>query len=55
MIAKRCKIGLEKFKEYLNIIKGNNIYFLATILDPQIKTKWIKDNINDTNAVITRL
>ena len=32
------KVGIEKLEEYVNIMKDNDIYFLATILDPQIKT-----------------
>jgi hypothetical protein len=47
--------GLQLFKEYLGFMKNNDIYFLATILDPRIKTKWIKDHIDDADEVITRL
>jgi hypothetical protein len=36
-------------------MKGNDIYFLATLLDPRIKTQWIKDNLNNVDAVIARL
>jgi hypothetical protein len=46
---------MNKFKDYVDIIKGNNIYFLATLLDPWVKTQWIKNNLNNTDIVIARL
>ena len=36
-------------------MKSNNIYFLATLLDPRVKTQQIKDNLNNANIVIKRL
>jgi len=30
--------GLEKFNKYFKRIKSNNIYFIATVLDPRVKT-----------------
>ena len=36
-------------------MKSNDIYFLATLLDPRVKTQWIKDNLNNANTVIKRL
>jgi hypothetical protein len=47
--------GLQLFKEYLGFMKDNDIYFLATILDPRIKTKWIEDHIDDADKIIARL
>ena len=41
------KVGIEKLEEYVNIMKDNDIYFLATILDPRIKTQWIRDNLEN--------
>jgi hypothetical protein len=49
------KAGIDKFKDYIDIIKGNDIYFLATLLDPRVKTQWIKDNLDDADIVIARL
>jgi hypothetical protein len=36
------KKGPEKFNEYNGIMKRNDIYYIATILGPQVKTKWLK-------------
>ncbi len=33
----------------------NDIYYLATILDPRIKIQWIKDNIEDVEKIIDRI
>jgi hypothetical protein len=39
--------GLDKFNEYYSLLKSNDIYFIATVLDPQIKTQWIRDHLPD--------
>jgi len=31
--------SIKKFKEYIDFIKSNDIYFLATLLDPRVKTQ----------------
>jgi hypothetical protein len=31
--------GITKFKDYIDFMKGNDIYFLATLLDPRVKTQ----------------
>ena len=49
------KVGIEKLEEYVNIMKDNDIYFLATILDPRIKTQWIRDNLENADNVIRRI
>jgi len=36
-------------------MKGNDIYFLATMLDPRIKTKWVEDYVENPAKVIARL
>jgi hypothetical protein len=46
---------LKLFRKYFSLIKNNDIYFLATILDPRIKTKWIKDYIKNLIKIITHL
>ncbi len=44
-----------KFKEYQELMVDNDIYYLATILDPRIKIQWIKDNIEDVEKIIDRI
>ena len=41
-MIKACKKGYEKFEKYFNIMKENDIYFLASTLDPRIKTRIIR-------------
>ena len=36
-LVKAAKYGLEKFNEYNGYIKGNDIYYIASVLDPRIK------------------
>ena len=33
-LVEAAKYGLEKFNEYNNYIKGNNIHYIASVLDP---------------------
>ena len=48
--------GIIKFDDYYKLIKSNDIYFIATILDPRIKTQWIKDYLLDeANMIIKRV
>ena len=48
--------GITKFDDYYKLIKSNDIYFIATILDPRIKTQWIKDHLPDeANTIIERV
>jgi hypothetical protein len=49
------KVGLDLFNEYHSFMKSNNIYYLATILDPRIKTKWIKANCANSNTIIEQI
>jgi hypothetical protein len=49
------KAGITKFKDYVDFMKGSDIYFLATLLDRRVKTQWIKDNLGDVDVVIERL
>ena len=45
----------EKFIEYKELIEGNDIYYIATILDPRIKTQWIKDHVENADDIIRRI
>ena len=49
------KVGLDLFNEYHSFMKSNDIYYLATILDPRVKTKWIKANCTNANTIIERI
>ena len=49
------KVGLDLFNEYYNFIKSNDIYYSATVLDPRVKTKWIKANCANANTIIQRI
>jgi hypothetical protein len=50
------KVGYDVFKGYNSFMKGNDIYLLATILDPRIKTQWIKNNLAiDAETIVNRL
>jgi hypothetical protein len=37
--------GIDKFNKYNEYMKKNMIYFISLILDPRVKTRWIKKNI----------
>lgn len=37
-LALVAKTRLDKFKDYHDYMKANNIYYITIILDPQIKT-----------------
>src|ERR1700722_11295253 len=47
--------GLLKFEEYNGLMKEINIYYIAYVLDPQIKTQFLKDNIEDADEIIERI
>lgn len=54
-LALAAKTGLDKFKDYHDYMKANNIYYIAAILDPRIKTNWLKKNVINANKVIKNL
>jgi hypothetical protein len=54
-ITSAVEAGIDKFKEYFDAMKVVDLYFLATILDPRIKTAWIRDNLDDAEEVIDRI
>ena len=36
-------------------VKDSDFYYLATVLDPRVKTEWIKQNLRDPDEVIRRV
>lgn len=34
--------GMSVIEQYYNYVKDNDIYYIASILGPRIKTKWLK-------------
>jgi hypothetical protein len=34
--------GIEKLKEYQELVKGNDLYYIAQVYDPCLKTKAIE-------------
>jgi hypothetical protein len=54
-LTKAAKVGIEKFKEYHDLIKLNHTYYITAILDPRIKTNWIKKNVQDANNIINEI
>jgi hAT family C-terminal dimerisation region len=49
------KAGVETFEKYNSFMRDNDIYFIASVLDPRIKTQWIKDHMPDADNVIKRI
>jgi hypothetical protein len=37
-LVEACKKGLEKFKWYYSDIQEHDFYFIASVLDPRVKT-----------------
>ncbi|KAH8758154.1 hypothetical protein BGZ57DRAFT_1008697 [Hyaloscypha finlandica] len=50
-----AKAGLEVFKEYYSYMKENDIYWIACVLDPRIKTKWLLRKIPEADDIIERI
>jgi hypothetical protein len=48
-------IGLTKFNKYNRFIQGNDIHYIAVVLDPRIKYQWIRKNVADADQVIGRI
>ena len=49
------KQGKETFKKHYSYLEDHDFYYLATVLDPRIKTRWIKENIETPDEVIDRI
>jgi hypothetical protein len=54
-LVEACKKGLEKFKWYYSDMREHDFYFIASVLDPQVKTRWLKDNVKSANQIIERI
>ncbi len=50
-----AKAGLTKFNEYFQYMKENDTYQIACVLDPRIKTNWLRKNTSDPREIITRI
>ena len=51
-----AKAGLNKLEEYSGYMKENDTYWIASILDPRVKTAWLwKNSTNEANTIITRI
>jgi len=46
--------GISLLEQYYDCIKGNDIYYIASVLDPRIKTKWLK-TLPDGEKIINRI
>ena len=46
--------GISLLERYHDCVKDNNIYYIASILDPRIKTKWLK-TLLDGDKIIDRI
>jgi hypothetical protein len=46
--------GISVLEEYYDYVKGNDIYYIAGVLDPRIKTRWLK-TLPYGNEVINRI
>ena len=54
-IVKAVKVGLLKFEEYNGYMQGNDIYYIAAVLDPRVKTRWLKSNVKNAAQIIARI
>lgn len=48
-IPSGCEAGLELFFDYG---KQNDVYLIASVRGPRVKTRWIKKNLNDSDKII---
>lgn len=46
--------GISLLEKYHDCVKDNDIYYIASVLDPQIKTKWLK-MLPDGEKIIDRI
>lgn len=54
-LVQAVKAGRDVFDKYYSYMLQSDIFFIATVLDPRIKTKWIRDNVNKPDEVIDRI
>jgi hypothetical protein len=46
--------GISLLEKYHDCVKDNDIYYIASVLDPRIKTKWLK-TLSDGEKIIDRI
>jgi hypothetical protein len=46
--------GITLLEHYHDCVKDNDIYYIASVLDPRIKTKWLK-TLSDGETIIERI
>ena len=51
-LANAAIVGKKKFDIYHDLMKANLTFYLAAVLDPRIKTNWIKKNVTNADLVI---
>jgi len=54
LIAAASK-GLETFNGYYTAMKENDMYWIACVLDPRVKTKWLQKNHQNADEIINRI
>ena len=54
-LVSAVKKGIEVFEKYYSYIGEHDLYYIATVLDPRIKTKWIEENCENPSKVIDRI
>jgi hypothetical protein len=47
--------GIKVFDKYYGLMSEHDLYYVASVLDPRVKTKWIQDNVPNPTAVIDRI
>jgi hypothetical protein len=60
IVNKKIKLvvykGLEVLKEYIAKMDDNLIYYIAFILDPRIKTNWLREHLGSlAKAIINNI
>jgi len=54
-LIEAARKGLEVFNKYYSAMKENDMYWIACVLDPRIKIKWIEKNHLDAEEIIARI
>jgi hypothetical protein len=49
------KFAQKKFDKYFDLMKDNDIYYIASVLDPQVKTRVIQKYVPNPDEVIERI
>jgi hypothetical protein len=49
------KAEVKTFERYNNFMQNNDIYLIASVLNPRIKIQWIKDHMPNADIVIKRI